>query len=608
METNAPALATRVASSIEFDPAANEERKRHAARQLALVVNPLYRLLGFLVLGGVVALHGVAMPQGLHGGSLAQAAVLFLIYPLVTWAVLYAGYDRFEGLATVVLVADIAMLVLAVYVTGGEKSLLYFAPLLRVVDQTHTTFRRALLVGHVAVAGYLALLVWLVFGEGRDVSWPIEVAKISFLYGAALYTALTARAAEIRKGRTTEAIGIARESIASLERQEGELLRAVRRNELILQSAGVGIVGIDLDGCVMFANQRAANTIGLDVAALVGCKGHDLAVHSDDAGNVCDGTNCPLEAALRSEKEEHGENAGFFRPDGSIVPVSYTSAPILEDGALAGVVFSFRDISERKRLQNELVQARDAAEAGSRAKSVFLANMSHELRTPLNAIIGYSEMLGEQLREEGEAGLASDAEKIRAAGWRLLGMVTDLIDIAKLEAGRLTPSLDTLDVSVLLAAVAGAQQERFAKRGNRLEVACEQGLPEVRCDGAMLRRILEALLDNANKFTESRATRLSAAREDYGEDRAVEILVADEGPGLSNEQVEALFVPFAQLDASTTRAKEGAGLGLALSRSLATAMGATLGVDSAPGAGSVFRLRLPLAGGAAAGSAMEDEG
>ncbi|MCM2314717.1 MAG: PAS domain-containing sensor histidine kinase [Thermoanaerobaculia bacterium] len=606
METKTPRFPLRASSSIELDPVANDERKRRSARHVTLVVNPLYRFLGFLALGGVVVLHGIAMPESLRPGSPPQSVFLLVLYPLVAWAVLYAGYDRIAGLATAIQIADIVMLVLVVYLSGGEKSLLFMAPMLRVIDQTHTTFRRALLLGHLAFAGYLALIAWLVLGEGREVSWPVEAVRLSFLYAGTLYTALMARAADIRKERTTDAIGLARASKASLERQEDELLRVMHRNQLILQSAGVGIVGCDLEGRVTFANDRAAKTIGLNVDSLVGTKGHDLAVHSDDAGNVCDGSNCPLEAALRSQKEEHGENAGFFRPDGSVVPVSYTSAPIVENEALSGVVFSFRDISERKQLQRELIAARDAAEAGSRAKSVFLANMSHELRTPLNAIIGYSEMLGEQLREEGEPELASDAEKIRTAGGRLLGMVTDLIDIAKLEAGRLTPSLDALDVRLLLESIGVAQQEKFARRGNRLEIACENGLPDVQCDGTMLRRILEALLDNANKFTENRTSQLSASRADYGEDRAVEILVADEGPGLSNEQVSALFEPFAQVDASITRAKDGAGLGLALSRRLAKAMGATLGVDSAPGLGSVFRLRLPLYGEATATAATEE--
>jgi PAS domain S-box-containing protein len=590
MQTPAQSFSWRTAPTLELDPLANEERKRRASYHLNVVLNPIYRLLGFYLIALAVCLHNEYILGGLTRSTAAEIILLFGAYPLAAWGVMVIGYRRLPALAEALLYTDIIFLVLTVYFSGGEKSLLFFVPLFRVVDQTHTTFRRAMVLGHAAVAGYILLILYLVFAEGREVAFAAEAVKTSFLYGAILYTALTARSADARKRRTSEAIRVARESIESLEASSAELQRVTRRTELILQSVGDGIVGFDLDGRVTFANRRAAKTIGLEVEQLVGRKGHGLAVHCGDGGTLCDGANCPLEAALRSGKEERGENAGFFRKDGTIVPVAYSSAPVYEGSELVGAVFSFRDVTVRKRLESELTAARDAAEAGSRAKSVFLANMSHELRTPLNAIIGYSEMLQEELNDEGMQSLAADAVKIQTAGKRLLAMISDILDIAKLEAGRMRPAIEPVDLPRLIEEVASMNAPRFAARANRLEIASAAEAPGFVSDPTMLRRVLDALLDNANKFSSSATTHLLASAD--GE--AVSFTVIDRGAGMSEEQSRSLFEPFTPGNAGTTKKSDGSGVGLALSKRLADALGGSLHVRSSVGEGSEFTFRVPL--------------
>jgi PAS domain S-box-containing protein len=583
------AAAQPVAPAIELNVARNQQRKRDASRRLNLVLNPAFRVAGFALLALAVWLHNRFLLHEADPSTTLQMALVFGLYPLVSWLALALWYDAHPQLSTFFLGADLFMLVLAIYYSGGERSLLFIVPLFRVIDQTHTTFRRALIFGHAAVAGYLGLMVVLDVFAHHPIDWTGEAVKAGFLYFGALYTALTARAADAAKQRTGEAIRVARASIARLEESERELRRVMNRNELILQSAGEGIVGFDLDARVVFANRRAARTIGLEPAELVGRNGHSLAVHCADDGNVCDGTNCPLENILRSGKEERGVNPGFFRKDGSVVPVEFTSAPMFEEGRLAGAVFSFRDISERQELERELRRAKEAAEGASRAKSTFLANMSHELRTPLNAILGYSEMLEEELREEGHRGLAADAAKVRTAGNHLLGMIGDILDIAKFESGRLQVTPEEIDAAAFAKEVVAANAAKFAAKENRLTLVSEGDGATLVADPALLRRVLEALLDNANKFSSSAETRLVVGRGENG----VVFRVEDEGIGMEPAQLERVFEPFETGDASSTKSYSGAGVGLALAQRLVLLMGGRLQVRSGAGKGSIVSLEFP---------------
>jgi PAS domain S-box-containing protein len=580
-----------VAPAIELNVVRNERRKRDAARRLNVVVNPAFRVGGFLLVGILVWLYGRFVLDTPSLVDLRTLAVCFVLYPAVSWAVLARWYDSFRQLADTFLALDLIVLAVAIYLTGGETSPLFVLPLFRVMDQTHTTLRRALVFGHAAVATYLGLLLFLALGEQRPINWQAEAVKVGFLYGGSLYVALTARSSDAAKKRTSEAIRLARESIARLEESEAELRRVMNENELILQSAGEGIVGFDLNARVTFANRRAAQTIGRTVLEMVGRNGHDLAAHSDERGSVCTGERCPLEDVLRSGVEQSGVNPGFFRHDGGIVPVEYTSAPMFEAGRLAGAVFSFRDISQRQTLERELLAAKEAAEQASRAKSVFLANMSHELRTPLNAIIGYAELLNEELREESLESLAGDADRIRRSGQHLLAMITDILDIAKFEAGRLQVARQPIELSSFVSEIGSSNRARFESRSNTLRVECARAVGSVDSDASLVRRIVDALLDNANKFSNGSETVLTVARD--VEKEIVVFEVRDEGIGMPAEQVERIFEPFQPGDASSTKSHSGTGLGLALSHRLALLLGGTLAVRSQEGAGSVISLQIP---------------
>jgi signal transduction histidine kinase len=243
---------------------------------------------------------------------------------------------------------------------------------------------------------------------------------------------------------------------------------------------------------------------------------------------------------------------------------------------------------------DELSQARDAAEGASRAKSEFLANMSHELRTPLNAIIGYSELLQEEAEDAGNASTVADLQRIQSASRHLLALIDEVLDFSKIEAGRMMLSLEDVAIASLVQAVEVTARGLVERNGNRLVVDCPADVGSFTADAVKVRQILLNLLSNAGKFTRNGDVHLSVSRQTAVPPGFVEFVVADTGIGISEEQQMRLFRPFVQGDSSTTRRFGGTGLGLVISQRFCTMMGGTIAVESEPGSGSRFAVRLPI--------------
>ena len=245
-----------------------------------------------------------------------------------------------------------------------------------------------------------------------------------------------------------------------------------------------------------------------------------------------------------------------------------------------------REIEERR-------QAEEMAADANRAKSSFLANMSHELRTPMNAILGYSEMLIEDARDMEQADFVDDLQKIHGAGKHLLGLINDVLDLSKIEAGRMDLYLESFEVRGLLNEVASTVEALVSQQGNRLELECDPEAGSMHADLVKVRQTLFNLVSNAAKFTEGGSIRVSARREVEGGEARIHFAVADSGIGIAGDKLEAIFEEFTQADDSTTRQYGGTGLGLAITRRFCEMMGGSVYAESEPGVGTTFHVRLP---------------
>ncbi|MHA6480871.1 hybrid sensor histidine kinase/response regulator [Paenibacillus sp. strain BS8-2] len=243
----------------------------------------------------------------------------------------------------------------------------------------------------------------------------------------------------------------------------------------------------------------------------------------------------------------------------------------------------------------ELSKARDGAIEASQIKSQFLANMSHELRTPLNAIIGYSEMLKEEADEMGEVAFSEDLHRIHKAGRHLLSLINDILDLSKIEAGKMELYVEPFDLPSMIAELIDTVDPLIAAKRNKLVLdGLDGSIGTIRSDATKLKQILLNLLSNAAKFTTEGTVLLSIASEQTDSGLDIIFRVKDNGIGMTPEQAESIFVAFKQADTSTTRKFGGTGLGLAISQNLCNMLGGTIRVDSMLGEGSTFTVRLPL--------------
>ncbi len=253
------------------------------------------------------------------------------------------------------------------------------------------------------------------------------------------------------------------------------------------------------------------------------------------------------------------------------------------------IVSALRNAGDYREIQ----EARAAADNANKAKSQFLANMSHELRTPMNAVIGYSEMLEEEAEDQGLDDLIPDLQKIRSAGNHLLKLINDVLDLSKIEADKIELYSETFDIKQLLMDVEATAKPLVDKNGNRFEHEQLNELGDAFQDQTKVRQIVLNLLSNAAKFTNDGLIRMTAEHSRHGDTNWLALNVSDSGIGMTEEQLERVFDPFSQADASTTREYGGTGLGLSISRKFCEMMGGTLSAQSEKGSGSTFTMRIP---------------
>ncbi|MBK9167680.1 MAG: response regulator [Bryobacterales bacterium] len=388
-----------------------------------------------------------------------------------------------------------------------------------------------------------------------------------------------------------------------LKQAEEALRRSESHFRSLIEHASDIITVLDAAGMVMYGSPSLERILGYDPADLFGKRFIDY-IHPQDA---------PLFSSAFVPSSQRAASAPvefrFLHKDGSWRILEATSTNLLQDPSVQGVIVNSRDITERRRAM-ELEREKEAADAANQAKSQFLANMSHELRTPLNAIIGYTEMLQEEAQDLGHEEYLPDLGKIHAAGRHLLELINAVLDISKIEAGKMELYLETFDVAPMVKDVVNVIHPLVLKNDNRFALHVEDDLGFMQADLTKVRQSLFNLLSNACKFTNDGQIDLSVSRHLRDGGEWMEFRVRDSGIGMTEEHMARLFEAFSQGDSSMTRRFGGTGLGLAISRRFCQMMGGDITVTSHPGEGSTFTILLPVkvsetaAGGEPAGVSL----
>jgi PAS domain S-box-containing protein len=342
---------------------------------------------------------------------------------------------------------------------------------------------------------------------------------------------------------------------------------------------------LDPDGKVATWNKGAFHVKGYEEAEVIGMPYERFFLPEDAAAGK------PQRLLQRTLREGHAEDEGWRRrKDGSrFWALAVLTAIYDEAGQLVGFGKVTRDLTERKRAE-ELAARNLELQLANKLKSELVANMSHELRTPLNSIIGYAELVAADPRVELDTVASKNLEIVLRCSEQLLGLINEVLDLSKLEAGQTRAHVEPFDPRQTLEAAVAVNRPQADEKGLALALHVAPGVELVLGDEAKLRQIVINLVNNAVKYTEHGEVKVSLAP--AGDER-FQVEVVDTGPGIAPEHQELVFQEFHQVEAKATRKQGGTGLGLAISRRLATLLGGTLALASTPGQGSTFRLELP---------------
>jgi PAS domain S-box-containing protein len=375
-----------------------------------------------------------------------------------------------------------------------------------------------------------------------------------------------------------------------IERKRGEvaLRTSEARKSAIFNTALDGIVTMDHESRILEFNPAAEEMFGYTHDEIVGRQMPDMIMPEQYREAHYRGLRHYLATGTAPVLGKRIELTGLRR-DGTEFPVELAINHIPLDGPPVFEAF-LRDITARRQAEQELREAKETAEKANRAKSDFLASMSHELRTPLNAIIGYGEMLEEEARDLGVSALLPDLAKVHEAGKHLLGLISSILDLSKIEAGKMELFVEDFALASLIREVEAVARPVVEKEGNRFEVQVKAEGVRMRADRGKVRQSLLNLLSNAGKFTKDGEIRLEVETDGHG---WIVFRVTDTGIGIGSDQMRGLFAQFRQGDSSTARRFGGTGLGLALTRRFCRMMGGDVSAESDPGRGSVFTIRLP---------------
>jgi len=428
----------------------------------------------------------------------------------------------------------------------------------------------------------------LAFGSARPGMFSDEDIKIAVQFATHMGLAID----RWQKNQQLEQSNLSlRNEIADRERAEEALRDSETRYALAMKGANEGLWDWDLRSNEVYLSQRLKDLIGLSGDdPRVAARDWQSRIQPDDLETF----KRAVIAHLRGETDLYVAEFRVVDAAGQTRWVLHRGLGLRDEaGRVYRMAGSMGDITDRKQAEIDLRRTKDEAEEATRSKSQFLANMSHELRTPLNAIIGYSEMLLEEAADLERQEFVPDLGKIHSAGKHLLNLINDILDLSKIEAGKMDVFIEEFDVATLLADVMAVIEPLAERNKNRLRLAQRPDLGVMRSDQTKVRQNLFNLLSNACKFTDGGEVSLSARRSAGDGGDWLEFSVADTGIGMKPDQLGKIFDAFTQADASTTKQFGGTGLGLAITRHFCRILGGDITVESEAGKGSRFTILLP---------------
>jgi PAS domain S-box-containing protein len=574
---------------LTLDP---EEARRQTARrhrELNLVVYPRTRLLGNLMVVVAVGLHNAFLLESFSWPALARLAAGILLYSLLSWLLLYAWYEKVRALdlGVMFLALDVVVWTCAIYASGAERSWLFFLMLMRAADQRFGSVRRLLAFGHISVASYALMLAYVVLVDGRPITWGRALTTLFFLWGANIYLALTARTAESLRARLVEAIRLARQANARHEDALFSLRESEARYRNIFENAAEPVVTFGRDGIILNVNRAAETMLGYGRQELVG-RSFSMLVTPEEAAR----SSANLRRLIAGEALPQRTLVEVIRKDRSIVLVEPRTHVIHDtQGRPVGVQGIYRDMTDRVQAEMALRDAKEAAEAASRAKSQFLASMSHELRTPLNSVIGFSKVLLNRTDGDLTEPQALYVRTIHDNSTHLLRLIDEILDIARIEAGKAELVREDVPLAPLIEECLQASRSLLADKPVGLETDIPPNLGPVSADRTKLKQVLLNLVGNAVKFTASGRI-LVTVREVPD---AVQVSVADTGRGIPAVELTRIFDPFRQVPAPGPTTS-GVGLGLAICKTFVELHQGRIWAESDELRGSTFHFTIPRGG------------
>ncbi|MDD5215558.1 MAG: ATP-binding protein [Methylococcales bacterium] len=384
-----------------------------------------------------------------------------------------------------------------------------------------------------------------------------------------------------------------RTDISAQKEMEQAAVKSEEWQRTVLNNLGDGVYLLNLNGQLTYLNETGERLFGYKFAELKDKKVHDILHHHRPDGSFLSSQACPILLNMHKQIEYKSDDELFFRKDGTCFSASVSSTPLFESSKLVGVVVCFRDISEQRIIQLQLIEAKNAAEQATKVKSEFLSTMSHEIRTPMNGIIGMTDLL---LDTPLDAEQLEFTTIIKNSSNALLGIINDILDFSKIEAGQ----FELENIGFSFNDVIDGSNDVIAPRAHEKSLSLisyvDPKIPEhLLGDPMRLRQIVLNFLSNAIKFTDEGTVLIRAIlKQRVGKKCWVRIEITDNGIGISEEAQQRLFQPFSQADSSTTRKYGGTGLGLSICKRLIELMHGRIGVESELGHGSTFWMEVPF--------------